>query len=90
VCIRVFFARLVDSDLPAPKYRGKPVRQACYICMLGPVAQLAEHRADNAGVTGSTPVGPIYESSFGPVAQLVEHLLCKQGVVGSIPTRSIF
>ena len=24
----------------------------------GPIAQLAEHRADNAGVTGSIPVGP--------------------------------
>jgi hypothetical protein len=25
---------------------------------LGPIAQLAEHRADNAGVTGAIPVRP--------------------------------
>ena len=25
---------------------------------LGPIAQLAEHRADNAGVTGASPVRP--------------------------------
>ena len=24
----------------------------------GPIAQLAEHRADNAGVSGSSPLGP--------------------------------
>ena len=24
----------------------------------GPIAQLAEHRADNAGVSGSIPLGP--------------------------------
>ena len=28
----------------------------------GPIAQLAEHRADNAGVTGSIPVGPTINS----------------------------
>ena len=27
-------------------------------CILGPIAQLVEHCADNAGVTGSIPVGP--------------------------------
>ncbi len=27
---------------------------------IGPIAQLVEHRADNAGVSGSIPDGPIY------------------------------
>ena len=53
---------------------------------LGPIAQLVEHRLDKAGVSGSSPLGPI----FGPVAQLVERLLCKPEVSGSSPLRSIF
>ncbi len=28
------------------------------ICDLGPIAQLVEHRVDNAGVSGSSPLGP--------------------------------
>lgn len=55
----------------------------------GPIAQSVEHCADNAGVTGSIPVGP---TSFcglnGDVAQLGEHLLCKQRVAGSSPAIS--
>ena len=31
---------------------------ALYYEPLGPIAQLVEHCADNAGVTGSIPVGP--------------------------------
>ena len=31
----------------------------CYLILsFGPIAQLAEHRADNAGVSGSSPLGP--------------------------------
>ena len=26
--------------------------------MIGPIAQLVEHRVDNAGVSGSSPLGP--------------------------------
>ena len=29
-----------------------------FLCARGPIAQLAEHRADNAGVTGAIPVRP--------------------------------
>ncbi len=73
------------------------------ICQIyGPIAQLAEHRADNAGVSGSIPLGPtkklsvnsfkncffVFEDCFGPVAQLGEHLLCKQGVRSSNLLRS--
>ena len=59
--------------------------------MNGPIAQLVEHSADNAGVSGSSPLGPTkfhVSEIIGPVAQLGEHLLCKQGVSGSIPLRS--
>ena len=59
---------------------------AFYYEPLGPIAQLVEHCADNAGVTGSIPVGPT--KRCGAVAQLGEHLLCKQGVRGSIPLSS--
>ena len=69
----------------------------------GPIAQLAEHSADNAGVRGAIPLWPtillvrqtarrtkkLHQQFFGPVAQLVEHLLCKQGVSGSSPLRSM-
>ncbi len=60
--------------------------------MQGPIAQLAEHSADNAGVRGAIPLWPTnfsYRPSLGPVAQLVERLLCKQEVSGSRPLRSI-
>ena len=50
----------------------------------GPIAQLVEHRADNAGVSGSSPLGP-----NGAVAQLGERLLCKQEVTGSSPVSSM-
>ena len=56
----------------------------------GPIAQLAEHRADNAGVTGAIPVRPTsFLGAVGPVAQLVERLICIQEVSGSTPLRSI-
>ena len=32
----------------------------------GPIAQLAEHRADNAGVGGSNPPGPILVRGVRP------------------------
>lgn len=48
----------------------------------GPIAQLVEHRADNAGVDGSKPSGPTIK--HGAVAQLGEHMLCKHGVGSSI------
>ena len=58
---------------------------------VGPIAHLVEHRADNAGVSGSSPDGPTileadgyYPNIYGAVAQLGEHLLCKQGVRSSI------
>ena len=34
------------------------------IQLLGPIAQLAEHRADNAGVTGAIPVRPTISLLF--------------------------
>ena len=66
------------------------------ICDLnGPIAQSVEHRADNAGVRGSKPLGPtIFVTEillckiFGGVAQLGERVLCKHEVVGSIPITS--
>ena len=69
----------------------------------GPIAQLVEHRADNAGVSGAIPLRPtiitlffeertarpiLNEHPFGPVAQLGERLICIQEVSGSIPLRS--
>ena len=30
----------------------------------GPIAQLAEHRADNAGVTGASPVRPTRTTDY--------------------------
>ena len=60
----------------------------------GPIAQLVEHRADNAGVTGAIPVRPTSAQAFnareitGDIAQLGEHQLCKLGVTGSIPVIS--
>ena len=52
----------------------------------GPIAQLAEHRADNAGVSGSSPLGPTNSSVIknGAVAQLGERVLCKHEVGSSI------
>ena len=70
----------------------------------GPIAQLVEHSADNAGVRGAIPLWPtifslprsgrtdppcvVADKLLGPVAQLVERLLCKQEVSGSRPLRS--
>ncbi len=34
------------------------------ICVSGPIAQLEEHRADNAGVSGSIPDGPMLANSL--------------------------
>ena len=31
---------------------------------IGPIAQSVEHRADNAGVSGSIPLGPISQLKF--------------------------
>ena len=46
---------------------------------LGPIAHLAEHRADNAGVSGSSPLGPTrLANKFGEAYQrgLVTHQIC--------------
>jgi hypothetical protein len=61
------------------------VRLPRILLFTGPIAQSEEHRADNAGVTGSIPVGP---TKKGPVAQLGEHLICIQGVRSSNLLRS--
>ena len=47
----------------------------------GILAQLGEHLPYKQGVTGSSPVGPI----FADVAQLAEQLICNQQVFGSSP-----
>ena len=59
----------------------------------GIIAQLGEHLPYKQGVTGSSPVGPIYTSysindknQYADVAQLAEQLICNQQVVGSTPT----
>lgn len=63
----------------------------------GPIAQVVEHCADNAGVSGSSPDGPTrFPGSYqearklisGGVAQLGEHHTCTVGVVGSNPSTS--
>ena len=52
----------------------------------GVLAQLGEHLPYKQGVTGSSPVGPIfYRSGFADVAQLAEQLICNQQVIGSSP-----
>ena len=54
--------------------------------MNGVLAQLGEHLPYKQGVTGSSPVGPIYNrSGFADVAQLAEQLICNQQVIGSSP-----
>ncbi len=53
---------------------------------IGVLAQLGEHLPYKQGVTGSSPVGPIfYRSGFADVAQLAEQLICNQQVIGSSP-----
>ena len=52
----------------------------------GILAQLGEHLPYKQGVTGSSPVGPIYYSIiYADVAQLAEQLICNQQVIGSSP-----
>ena len=54
--------------------------------LTGVLAQLGEHLPYKQGVTGSSPVGPIfYRSGFADVAQLAEQLICNQQVIGSSP-----
>ena len=48
----------------------------------GILAQLGEHLPYKQGVTGSSPVGPIF---YADVAQLAEQLICNQQVIGSSP-----
>ena len=48
----------------------------------GVLAQLGEHLPYKQGVTGSSPVGPIF---YADVAQLAEQLICNQQVIGSSP-----
>ena len=57
------------------------------VCKIfGVLAQLGEHLPYKQGVTGSSPVGPIfYRSGFADVAQLAEQLICNQQVIGSSP-----
>ena len=50
----------------------------------GILAQLGEHLPYKQGVTGSSPVGPIY-FLYADVAQLAEQLICNQQVIGSSP-----
>ena len=57
----------------------------------GVLAQLGEHLPYKQGVTGSSPVGPIfYRSGFADVAQLAEQLICNQQVIGSSPIIGFF
>ena len=98
---------LQEKQLANPAIGGKP--KGCphwrasdalpSIRERGPIAQLVEHRADNAGVTGSIPVGPtslrrhyfwalLERTVTGPVVQLGERLICIQEVTGSSPVRS--
>ena len=42
----------------SPPFYLIPARLDDSFGLFGPIAQLAEHRADNAGVGGSTPPGP--------------------------------
>ena len=57
------------------------------VCKIfGVLAQLGEHLPYKQGVTGSSPVGPIFNrSGFADVAQLAEQLICNQQVIGSSP-----
>ena len=50
----------------------------------GSIAQLGEHLPYKQGVTGSSPVGPIF-SKYADMAQLAEQLICNQQVNGSSP-----
>ena len=34
---------------------------------LGPIAQLVEHRVDNAGVSGSSPLGPTIKNQIANI-----------------------
>ena len=71
---------------------------AIYFQFFGPIAQVVEHCADNAGVSGSSPDGPTRffmvllrgrkHGFLGGVAQLGEHHTCTVGVVGSNPSTS--
>ena len=49
----------------------------------GIIAQLGEHLPYKQGVTGSSPVGPIFK--YADMAQLAEQLICNQQVIGSSP-----
>ena len=56
----------------------------------GIIAQLGEHLPYKQGVTGSSPVGPIFillkkQIYFADMAQLAEQLICNQQVIGSSP-----
>ena len=52
VCLEILLRKIPERVSDAPiKFRGAK--------FYGPIAQLAEHRADNAGVTGAIPVRPI-------------------------------
>ncbi len=52
----------------------------------GILAQLGEHLPYKQRVTGSSPVGPIFQIiEYADVAQLAEQLICNQQVIGSSP-----
>ena len=59
----------------------------------GIIAQLGEHLPYKQGVTGSSPVGPIFKIIrrfflvylYADMAQLAEQLICNQQVNGSSP-----
>lgn len=54
----------------------------------GGLAQLGEHLPYKQGVTGSSPVGPIYDFSKRRPCRcgsMAEQLICNQQVIGSSP-----
>ena len=66
---------------------SSPAGVVSRITASGIIAQLGEHLPYKQGVTGSSPVGPIFNEN-ADVAQLAEQLICNQQVIGSSPIRS--
>ena len=64
---------------------SSPAGVVSRITASGIIAQLGEHLPYKQGVTGSSPVGPIFYFIYADVAQLAEQLICNQQVIGSSP-----
>ena len=72
--VRVPSAALEDVRNPA-----YALRPALYGCTSGEVAQLVEHRIENAGVGGSSP--PLATSDRRPLGRRFAFLQCRAGLM---------